>query len=227
MAAEGSFAETAPGSSAKCEDCNYVLSPEWNFCPICARNIDLVCSQCLEPISMSFRFCPHCAKPNPRFVDRKWVLIFRQTMPYFYKPEELTKNPDDDSKPNYAILDQLKNHQFKGCDGKYHFKLKWPKDDKKLCFEWKQSSNPLETEVAGTCAPGYEAVKIPHGAKNGWGGLRKDSKGCCILNGSCLTSGNWFYALGTFKVWNDGYPGQSSAVSAVELWGLRAQYVRK
>ena len=110
---------------------------------------------------------------------------------------------------------------------RYHFKLKWPKDLKDLCFEWKQSSNPLETNVQGTHSLGYEAVNVPENAKHGWGGLRKDSSGCCILNGSCYTKGNWFYALGTFNVWNGGYPGPSSAISAVELWAMRSQYERR
>ena len=56
-----------------------------------------------------------------------FILIFRQTHPFYLDPKALwlnynSGNPTD---PNFSILYTF-DDTYKGADGKFIFKLKWP-----------------------------------------------------------------------------------------------------
>ena len=66
-------------------------------------------------------------------------------------------------------------------------------------------TNPVE---------GYEAIEIQD-ASAGWGGLEKS--GPTFLDGS-VASGSWFFAVGSFSAYGDGFPGFGNTVKEVELY---------
>lgn len=140
-----------------------------------------------------------------------WTLVYRQTHP-FYQPSDDWRNPlgspEDD---NYSILGDLEN--YRGSDGKFHFRLDWPQGGR-LSQEWKQTSNPLEGGPhSGT--QGYEAVEI-HYSDNGWGGLEHGDS-ASLFDGT-NNHGNWFYAVGSSHQWGCGIPGRSECETQAELW---------
>jgi len=56
--------------------------------------------------------------------DAQWVLLFRQTKgTYLDAANWMRHNADDPSSAAYSILDTTED--FRGADGKFHFKLKW------------------------------------------------------------------------------------------------------
>ena len=110
-----------------------------------------------------------------------------------------TLNSNDPNADNYAILEQLES--FRSSDGKFYFKLEWPGDD--TIFEWSQSSNPLTENVAG-----YSAITVPYTGKY-WGGL--EPSGDALMDGSVNQSGQWWYAVGAYSIWQGGYPSYAKS----------------
>jgi hypothetical protein len=74
------------------------------------------------------------------------------------------KNPES---PNYSILNKL-DDSVRGVDGKFEFKIVWPKRAGDNFQHWRQTSNPMEMKKPGVV--GYEAITCPH-TGNKWGGL--------------------------------------------------------
>jgi len=138
---------------------------------------------------------------------KAYNLVFRQTVPYYYSKNQWSLNPTDPSNNNFAILDTLANYTT------YEFKLRWPTAASQNI--WKQTSNPVTT-TNGTVT-GYVPVQVAH-TDNGWGGLKYNTYGECLLDGSVGVPGNWYYAIGSYGAWNSGIPSWSPAKQQVELY---------
>ncbi|GMH67653.1 hypothetical protein TrLO_g9704, partial [Triparma laevis f. longispina] len=144
----------------------------------------------------------------------RWKLVCRQTAGTYFGSDEFSKNPDDPSNDNFAILDQLES--LRGADGKFEFKLSWPADGLED-QHWRQTSNPV-VGVAGGGVEGYESISTPYSGQ-GWGGLERS--GAALFDGSTVGefSGNHWYSVGTYEDYYDGMPGPADVViSEVELW---------
>jgi hypothetical protein len=163
--------------------------------------------------------CTACAALEPHLAEvapSAWKLVFRQTMPTMYANEEWSKNPEDPSNANYAILDQLENFRR---DGKFLFKLHWPNSGLEDQI-WEQTNNPAQgSQQSGV--EGYKAISAPH-ANNYWAGLERGRNGVSMIDGS-VNHGNWYYAVGSHRVWSGGIPGPRSAVQVVELYVRTSQ----
>jgi len=131
-------------------------------------------------------------------VTIEYQLVFRQTLPYLYAQNELRLNPENPSSDNYAILDELE--RFRREDGRFYFRMVWPGDD--IVYEWSQTSNPVSESVEG-----YEAISVPFTGRY-WGGLEPST--AALMDGS-VNSGNWFYAVGSHRLWNRGIPSYAKA----------------
>ena len=145
---------------------------------------------------------------------RLWVLVFRQTLPYFWPGDVLSLNPGNPDSQMYAILDRLDQFRDQAKGGALTFKLLWPDDFNR----WSQTSNPVAA-VPGKVA-GYAPLAMRHTGEN-FGGLNRFAATPpeCLLTGD--TDGTtYFYAIGTFATWNGGIPGWDPAipVSKVELF---------
>ena len=94
-----------------------------------------------------------------------WTIVFRQTVPNYFSSNEWSKNSQDPSNANYAILDQLES--YRGSDGKFTFKLGWPGSTLQDQI-WKQTLNPVGAGQSSTRpVDGYEAVSVPYPAACG------------------------------------------------------------
>jgi len=134
-------------------------------------------------------------------------LLFRQTVP-MYKPvnDWMSVNPTDPGNDNYSILDQL-DDTMRGGDGKFEFKIVWPKRTGKNFNQWKQTSNPVTASGSHSGVTGYEAVDVTYTDRN-WGGLEKGCKDQSLLDGSAKSAW-WYYAIGTSIEWHGGIPGHT------------------
>jgi hypothetical protein len=140
----------------------------------------------------------------------KWNLVFRQQSGNWFKKGQWSLNADDAESANFAILDRLEEFRR---NGKFEFKLRWPKNG--LADQvWYQTSNPVTSAPRGG-AQGYEAISAPH-KSNKWGGL--EHGGTYSLLDGTVNHGNWYYSVGSFQKWSHGIPGPAAAVSEVELW---------
>ena len=150
----------------------------------------------------------------------EYLLLARQTINGVFFPKKTLGtsqfNQDKPDELNY-MNGKLLNDNFK-FNEKYTFKLRWPGSELKDQI-WKQSSNPfISNNVSG-----YEPIDVPYNI-NFWGGLR-NGVGDAVLSGSM--NGDWFYAVGTYSMWNGkGIPGPNKAVSRVELYVKRNKYVQ-
>ncbi|CAE7547273.1 ADS3, partial [Symbiodinium pilosum] len=84
------------------------------------------------------------AAPPPQSPEGgTWQLVFRQTVPQFYAPGELSKNEnaDPNSVSDFSILDQLDSFNV---DGVFYFLLRWPGSGEADQI-WRQTSNPVTT----------------------------------------------------------------------------------
>jgi len=138
-------------------------------------------------------------------------LVARQTWngPSAFTPGKLSVNPDDPTAQNFAILDQLENYRLTSgsSQGSFQFKLRWPALGSN---EWIQSSNPVQS----TTVLGYKDVNVDYTAHT-WSGLQTGSP-YAILDGS--SSGEWYYAVGSFQVWGGAIPANEGASPVVELY---------
>jgi len=126
------------------------------------------------------------------------VLVFRQTLPKLFVQGETRLNAEDSANANYAILDELES--YRSDNGRFYFRLVWPGDS--IMYEWSQTSNPLTENIRG-----YAGIKIPYTGQH-WGGL-EPSQGA-LMDGS-VGHGNWFYAVGSYTLWNGGIPSYAKA----------------
>jgi hypothetical protein len=152
----------------------------------------------LEPTSAPTTPAPSKA-PTPEMEE---TLVFRQTFPYKWDSGVWSKNAEDPSRNNYAILDQLEQFRFRGA---FHFKLVWPNDAEGVYYEWTQTSNPTSENAAG-----YVAIHAPY-TERYWGGLEPSQN--ALMDGSVGHS-NWFYAVGAYRLWKgQGYPSYAKTRS--------------
>jgi len=132
------------------------------------------------------------------------TLLIRQTSTSkFFTADEFEVNPEDPENDNYAILNEMED--FRSNDGRFYFRLTWPNADEDVTYEWSQSSNPLFEDVSG-----YEAIDVPYTGR-GWGGLEPSTN--ALMDGSVLGNfaSNWFYAVGSFRIWGGGIPAYAKA----------------
>eukprot|EP00493_Phyllostaurus_siculus_P025506 UN25850 len=184
-------------------DCGPTTSThsEWFSMPGGVHNIRGITS------GAEFKFLDVC-----HTLTTDYQLVFRQTLPYLYAQDELRLNAEDPSSDNYAILDELE--RFRREDGRFYFRMVWPGDD--TVYEWSQTSNPVSES-----AEGYEAINVPFTGRY-WGGLEPSTS--ALMDGS-VNHGNWFYAVGSHRLWNGGIPSYAKSDSdtgypqqAVELY---------
>lgn len=141
----------------------------------------------------------------------EWAKIFYHrnhsgTVLFGNSAEALRCNTDD----KYSNLYLLE--KFKNIDSKFEFMLEYP-DDLTGYNRWRQTTNPVnDTGVAG-----YEAVSIDWDYNNWQGLCTSSSSNLTFIDGS-PTTGEWFYAIGSYSSFDTGIPGPNSAVSYVELW---------
>jgi len=142
----------------------------------------------------------------------KWVLVFRQTLPYLWAGQ-WSLNKDDPYNENYAILDQLETFR-NPSDGKLELKMNWPD----RYNTWYQTSNPVTNTGAKVTVPGYEAIKIQFN-QNNWGGLESNNltSGESLLDGS-IGNGLFFYAIGY-----EGYDWGSKLIPAYQIGANQAE----
>lgn len=148
-----------------------------------------------------------------------WVLVFRQTAPFLWPSDQWSYNSADPENDNYAILDQLES--FRNAEGKFTLKLMWPGDtdggNSNDINIWKQTTNPVTATTGGV--DGYEALSVDSTSRN-WGGLEHNNKSGSLIDGS-VNHWQWYYAVGSHKLWSEGYPGPGETVSKVELWAMQ------
>jgi hypothetical protein len=150
--------------------------------------------------------------------EGKWILLFRQTYPNFFRTGQWSLNADNPNSDNYSILDKLES--YRSSDGDLYFKLFWPRYPGPSYNIWKQTSNPVTT-TNGTVS-GYAAIQVNH-TDQGWGGLRYNRHGQCLLDGSVAYDGYWYYAIGSFADWNAGIPSWNPGKLQVELYVKQMQ----
>jgi len=156
--------------------------------------------------------------PAPTTLANQWILVFRQTVPYFAPPNTwLHKGLSTD--PNYSILDELEN--FRSADGKLKFKIIWPRRTSKTRYNiWKQKSNPV-TANPGDPVIGYEDVDIQF-RRSTWGGLERSTSGATLLDGSVQHTHYWF-SIGAAYDHFGGIPGAFDVESQTELWIMKEE----
>jgi len=141
--------------------------------------------------------------------ERTHTLLIRQTISSkLWTAGESEVNANDPDNDNYAILNELES--FRSVDGRFYFALNWPNANEDVTMQWSQSSNPLTENIAG-----YEEIDIDYTGQY-WGGLEPSTN--ALMDGS-VSHGNWFYAVGAYRIWNGGIPAYGgSAKDQVELY---------
>merc|ERR1712099_40758 len=66
-----------------------------------------------------------------------------------------------------------------------------------ITYEWSQTSNPLTEAISG-----YDAISVPYTGQY-WGGLEPGNN--ALMDGS-VNHNNWYYAVGSFILWQGGFP---------------------
>lgn len=94
----------------------------------------------------------------------RWVLVFRQTFPFVFSSDDAwaqarSVNTDDDSQPNYSILNSLEKFRSSN-DQKLKFMLKYPQNFPHDAIVFKQSSNPVTSTSRGVT--GLESCRSDH-----------------------------------------------------------------
>jgi len=141
--------------------------------------------------------------------NSSWTLVFRQTYPYFFAQNEWSKNADNPHSEVYSILDKLETLRSK--DGTFIFKLYWPEDDENI---WRQDNNPVTS--ANGVVTNYQPVSVVHTQYN-FKGLEYNNGTQSLLDGS-INSTEWYYAIGSTELWNNGIPSWGPAAQQVELF---------
>ena len=149
-----------------------------------------------------------------------WTKIAMEdtTVGYFASANELSLNSTTPTSSVYSILGKLVN--FKNSNNSYILRMNW--DDKAGRARrniWSQTTNPAtDTTIGAVTNIGLDSDS------DGWNGLIKsnDTTTAFIKNGS---SANWFYALGSYSIYNGyGIPAASKiyanggAARVVTLW---------
>jgi hypothetical protein len=162
-------------------------------------------------------------------------LLYRQTVPFYKPAAEWALAFGSDTEDNYSALNTLES--FRGKNGKFHLKIKWPQDtgtggegrseyNAGNSNEWQQVTNFVTgaEETAAGGVKGYEAVEINYSAfanmaadgsnDDQFYGLEHgtpngdDETPYSLADGS-VDHGYWFYAIGSRGGWGNppGIPG--------------------
>jgi hypothetical protein len=122
----------------------------------------------------------------------------------------LLQNEEDPESGLYSILAYME--QFRSADGTFEFLLEWPGSTTYPgANQWRQTSDPTLEPIAGD-----QAIAIDYTAQ-GWGGLEPANRSEAVMDGT-VGATNWFYAVGTTRLWTTGMPGPDGAVDDVALW---------
>lgn len=141
----------------------------------------------------------------------------RQSAGYFFRPYELTVNPENPNAENYSILSNLES--YRAPNTMFTFKLHYPCNN--VSNIWMQNNNPA-TETSGVCC--YKPLVI-ESEKLGWAGLRFNGR-TALMDGTvyCRQS---YYSVGAFFDFNGGVPGflPLNGVQRVELYVLPPSFI--
>ena len=123
------------------------------------------------------------------------------------------------SATKYSRLNLLAN-SLKDSSGKFEFMLTYP-TQYTTYNRWKQTNAPQNEKLtetsSGTSVTGYQAVSIAWSG-NYWGGLEYCNGGYALCDGSTGHS-NWWYALASYKDYENGIPGPTVVTyRQQELW---------
>ena len=168
----------------------------------------------------------HQGKSLAIFADGgAWKLVFRQTAgTYLAKDRWREHNKHAPTSPNYSILNQL-NSTYRDRDGRFRFKIVWPRRCGLNSQEWKQTTNPMTSKWGGV--QGYTSIDAPFRATAGvdFGGLEYNTKPTSLLDGS-VGHDNFYYAIGTATVFKGRIPGPTAgtAEQVVELYVWSAEF---
>ena len=152
-----------------------------------------------------------------RPTDKKWQIIFRQTLPHLWPRSTtgseggvLRLNPSDPNNETFAILDDIESFRDPSS-GLLTLKMNWP--DK--WNTWYQSSNPVTASTDGV--EDYRAIDVQF-TEASFGGLERNTKfaNSALLDGS-VGANLWYYAV--------GYMGNASGWANIPAWGPGAQQV--
>lgn len=120
----------------------------------------------------------------------------------------------------YSRLNILGNN-LKNSAGKFEFLLRYPTISATEYNRWRQTNAPQNEYVSQTSSAkvaGYEAVSISWEGEN-WGGLEVSQGGYALADGY-TGHDNWWYALASYQVFQNGVPGPNTIVNfrQQELW---------
>lgn len=133
-------------------------------------------------------------------IRKEWILIFRQKDCAWRDPDggDVGKTDSDDC---FARFNEMKNHKK---DGKFRFKLLYPRDEdaNELIFE--QDTNPLDVEPGNYVVPGFKIISTGDDDVSKWtyahrrppafsGLLRYGKDDNAVL----VASSGYWYALGS------------------------------
>ena len=165
---------TCDGAKATaCATTKYVKDNKCLACPsgsTCDGKKATVCATTKYVKDNKCLACPSGSTcDGTKAIVNNWKLLFRQTTPTYKSPASkwLSVNPTDPDSPNYSILNTL-GDDCKNVQGKFEFKIVWPKRQGNNYNIWHQSTNPVTDEKAPVA--GYEPVDVKFTA-NSFGGL--------------------------------------------------------
>lgn len=120
----------------------------------------------------------------------------------------------------YSRLNILGDN-LKNSAGKFEFLLRYPTISATEYNRWKQTNAPQNEYVnqsSSSKVAGYEAVSVSWTGEN-WGGLEVSQGGHALADGY-TGHDNWWYALASYQVFQNGVPGPNTIVNfrQQELW---------
>jgi len=155
-----------------------------------------------QPRPSSNTRCEECMQ------DSRWTLIFRQKFDGdindLYQPNQWSRNSEDPSADNYAILDKLET--FRRLDGRFKFGLAYPQlcaatqcQEREL-ISWFQVTNPVTMQPV----VGFDAINLKYGLEGQnhteFRGLENSKmstdKNVSLLDG-LVNHANWWFAIGS------------------------------
>jgi len=135
------------------------------------------------------------------------LLIFRQTAPFLFRPDQWSLNPTDPSQENFSILNRMES--FRWGDDTFRFEMLWPRSHHHERYEWIQSSNPLNNS---TKVVGYKSLHVPSKNLKRQGGLKRSDN-------SLLHTELWRCVIGSFEMFQGGIATcNSKSQPQVELY---------
>ena len=151
-----------------------------------------------------------------------WTLLFRQTFPYTWynhSGNNLNLNVNDPDNDNYSILNNLENYRRE--DGKFHFKIVYPKELANTTNEWLQTTNPLTNDK--DVPTNYEPFKMDPEIENFHGIKKSDNDSINLFHAGTGENDVELFALGGKVLFHQGISAYGASqklptASVVELW---------